>query len=218
MHHCRHCHSQVSVPGAPGGSARGAFSLIEVVAAVAIFAIGMVGVLGLFGPVTKSAAAVGDAEAAARVADAVTSRLKTIPFNAALALIQDPATISANDADGSYNPADGIKHPAVIFGGLSGEAGIYEAERNNWRDSLDRTVPDTAKFFEIDLIRNEVLSPVANDPTSTLVAFTMRVRWPAFVQTASNAAIQNGQNLAGGPVPYDQSKKQVLFFTGFITR
>src|SRR5262245_11752658 len=80
-HSCRHA------------VARAAFSLIEVVAAVAVFALGMVAVIGLFAPVTKSVSASGDAEAAARVADAVRARLGALPFDTALALIQAPADV-----------------------------------------------------------------------------------------------------------------------------
>jgi hypothetical protein len=51
-----------------------------------------------------------------------------------------------------------------------------------------------------------------------MVAFTMRVRWPAFVMTSPTTAVQSGRNPAGGPVPFDQGRKQVLFFNGSITR
>ena len=52
-----------------------------------------------------------------------------------------------------------------------------------------------------------------------MVAYTMRIRWPMFMPAASGAAVQVGANPAGGgPVPFDHSKKQVLFFTGAILR
>ncbi len=200
---------------------RRAFSLLEVVAAVAIFTIGMVAVLGLFAPVTKSVATVTDAETAARVADAIRSRLKLLPFGTAAALVQDVATVRAKDADGRYDPNDGTKYPAVIFGKLNGEVGIYDPadDRKNWRDSVDRVVPNAEKFFEIDLIRNETLSPKANDATAAMIVFNVRVRWPAFQASSSGAAVQVGANPGGGgPVPFDHSKKQVLFFTGYIAR
>ncbi|MBI4623278.1 MAG: hypothetical protein HY736_08680 [Verrucomicrobia bacterium] len=198
-----------------------AFSLLEVVAAVAIFTVGMVAVLGLFAPITSSVASVTYAEAAARVADAIRARLKLLPFDTAVALIQDVATVRANDADGRYDPNDGAKHPAVVFGRLNGEVGIYDpAEgRKSWRDSADRVIANADKFFEIDLIRNEQLSPRGNDATAAMVAFNVRIRWPAFQASSSGAAVQVGANPGGGgPVPFDHSKKQVLFFTGYITR
>jgi prepilin-type N-terminal cleavage/methylation domain-containing protein len=203
---------------------RRAFSLLEVVAALAIFAIGMVAVIGLFAPVSKSVAAVGDAEAAARVADAIRARLQALPFDQALQLIQLPADVRRKDADGAYNPNDGTRYPAVIFGKLSGDVGIYDGgeNRRRWYDSSVPTpqpVQDADKYFEIDLIRNETLSPASVDATAAFVAYTMRVRWPAFLRASSGAAVQVGFNPAGGgPVPYDHSRKQVLFFTGAIQR
>lgn len=204
-----------------------AFSLLEVVAALAIFAIGMVAVVGLLAPVTKSVATVGDAEAAARAAAAVRARLQTIAaadFDRALALVQDPAAVRLKDADGAYNPNDGSKHPAVLFGRLSGDVGLYDATRTPraWYDSTvptPRPVADGEKFFEIDLIRNETLSPKAADATAPIIAFNIRVRWPAFLPAQGGAAVQVGANPAGGgPVPFDHGKKQVLFFAGSIVR
>jgi prepilin-type N-terminal cleavage/methylation domain-containing protein len=194
-----------------------AFSLIEVVAAVAVFAIGMVAVLGLFAPVSKSVAASAEAEAAARVADAVRARLSTLPFASALPLIQLPADVQKNDGDVTYNPADGTKHPAVIFARLNGEIGIYDAEAKAWRDSSQQPIHDAQKFFEVDLIRNETLSPAEADATALLVAYNVRVRWPAFQSTAPGVVVQPGAS-PGTQVPFDQSRKQVLFFTGFIAR
>lgn len=211
---------------------RNAFSLIEVVAAVAIFAVGMVAMLGLFAPVTKSVATVGDAEAAARVADAVRARLAALPFDTAVSLIQTPGNVRKNDGDGAYNPNDGTKHPYVLFGKLNGEVGVYDrAEvRPNWRDANNQIVANADKFFEIDLIRNETLSPLPKAPAEgegpvvapapvPFVAYTIRVRWPAFIPQPAGGAVQVGANPgAGGPVPFDHSRKQVLFFTGVIRR
>ncbi len=200
------------------------FSLLEVVAALAIFAIGMVAIIGLFAPVTKSVASVTEAEAAARVADAVRARLGGLPFEQALGLIQAPQDVRRKDAEGSYNPNDGARYPFVLFGLRSGDVGIYDpAEgRRRWYDSSVPTpqpVQDADKFFEIDLIRNETLSPATFDASAPVVAYTMRVRWPAFLRASSGAAVQVGANPAGGgSVPFDHGRKQVLFFTGAIQR
>ena len=200
-----------------------AFSLIEVVAAVGIFAIGMVAVLALFAPVTKSISNNSDAEAAARAADNVRARLQAMPFDEAAKLIQDVAAVRRNDALGTYNPNSG-GNPAVIFGKLSGDIGLYggAGSAKGWYDSSvpkPNLVADADKFFEIDLIRNDTLSPKAGDATAAMIAFNLRVRSPAFQPAASGPAVQVGANLTGGgPVPYDQSKKQVLFFTGSISR
>jgi hypothetical protein len=51
-----------------------------------------------------------------------------------------------------------------------------------------------------------------------LLAYTARVRWPAFVPLAgSTTAIQVGAN-PGTSVPFDHSQKQVMFFSGAVTR
>lgn len=189
-----------------------------------IFAIGMVAVLGLFAPVSKSVSTVAEAEAASRVADAVRARLQALPFERALTLVQSVAAVRTKDANGAYNPNDGTRYPEVLFGKLSGDVGVYEALGNlsGWYDStvpVAQLVDNADKFFEIDLIRNETLSPATNDPTAAVVAYTMRVRWPAFLRAASGAPVQVGANPAGGgSVPYDHSRKQVLFFTGSIQR
>ncbi|MEO6246492.1 MAG: prepilin-type N-terminal cleavage/methylation domain-containing protein [Opitutaceae bacterium] len=201
-----------------------AFSLIEVIAAVVIFAIGMVAMLGLFAPITKSVSNVSDAEAAGRAADAVRARLQALGFDRALALVQEVADVRKKDADGNYNPNDGVKYPAVIFGKLNGDVGIFTPGqgRGSWLDSSvpsPRTVADADKFFEIDLIRNDTLTPKGNDATAAVVAFNIRVRWPAFLPSSSGAAVQVGVNTTGGgSVPYDHGKKQVIFFTGSILR
>ena len=76
---------------------RAGFSLIEVIAAVVIFGIGMLAVAGLYAPVTRAVGGVADAEAAARVADAVRARLRAVPFETGLALIQSPAAVQVID-------------------------------------------------------------------------------------------------------------------------
>jgi type II secretory pathway pseudopilin PulG len=208
-----------------------AFSLIEVVAAVGVFAIGMVGVISLLAPVTQSIATVSDAEAAARVADAVRARVQALGFTKGSTFIQDIATVRKNDADPAYNPNAGAAHPQVLFGKLSGEVAFYDATAKTWRDydysagvsaasasgPVQRTLADVDKFFEIDLIRNETLSPKANDATAPLIAYVIRVRWPAFVATSASTAVQSGQN-AASQVSFDQSKKQVLFLAGTLQR
>ena len=214
-------------PSSPGLARRAGFSLIEVIAAVVIFAVGMISVLGLYGPLTKSVAAVSETDAAARVADAVRSRLRQLPFDRAVALVQDSLVVARKDADGAYNPNDGTRYPAVMFGRADGEVGVYDPAQNRrqWYDSTGGRLLDADKFFEIDLIRNDALSPkpVADSATGITapelhVAYTLRVRWPAFVQTAPGTAVQGGQNTSGGAVPFDHGRKGVIYFSGVINR
>lgn len=211
-----------------------AFSLIEVVAAVAVFAIGFVGLLGLLAPITRSVANVEDTEAAALVADAVRTRIQTLAakdFSAAAALLQTAAAVAKNDGSGTYNPNDGTKNPAVIFAHPNGNVGLYDATQSTktwyyFDHSLGRLqrMADADKYFEIDLIRTETLSPAPTesapdtDNRANFLAYTMRVRWPAFTPGPGGTAVQVGFNPQGGAVTYDHSRKQVMFFTGTVQR
>ena len=184
----------------------------------------MVAALALFASITKSAATVSDAEAASRVAEAVFARLQTLPFDRAAALVQDAAAVQKNDAAPDYNPNDGT-HPAVIFAKLNGEIGVYDATKTPkaWYDSTGARLADADKFFEVELIRNAALSPKTDaagnpaDASAALVAFSLRVRWPSFLPGSNGAAVQIGANQPG-PVTFDHSRQQVLFFAGTITR
>lgn len=207
---------------------RRGFSLIEVIAAVGIFALGMVGALALFAPVTKSVVNVGEVEAAARAADAVRARLLAMPFDAARALVQDPVAVRAKDADASYNPNNGARAPSVLFGKLNGEVGVFRAAgqggtagwyTGNTTGTTNATpMPDADKFFEIDLIRNTSLTPENADETAPLIAYSIRVRWPAFRPVpGATTAVQIGTG-SGGSVTIDNSKKQVMFFSGALSR
>lgn len=207
---------------------RHGFSLIEVIAAVGIFAIGMVGALALFAPVTKSVVNVGEVEAAARAADAVRARLVAMPFDAARALVQDPAAVRTKDADPAYNPNNGARAPSVLFGKLNGEIGVFRAAgqggsagwyTGNTTGTTNATpMPDADKFFEIDLIRNTSLTPETADETAPLIAYSIRVRWPAFRPVpGATTAVQIGTN-SGGSVTVDNSKKQIMFFSGALSR
>jgi len=211
-------------PGPRRATAARAFSLIEVIAAVVIFGLGMIAVIGLYGPVTKSVATVADAEAAARVADAVRSRLATLSFESAVALVQDPAAIRKKDGDGAYNPNDGAKYPEVLFASQDGLVGVYDPAENQrqWRvpnpNGALRTMRADEKYFEIDLIRQMTISPAADDAGAAVIAYSMRVRWPAFLRTSSATTVQSAQNPGGGGVTFDHGRKGVLFFAGTISR
>ncbi|MBI5768969.1 MAG: hypothetical protein HZA93_14330 [Verrucomicrobia bacterium] len=218
----------------PAARGAAAFSLIEVVAALAIFVFGFVGLIGLLAPVTKSVANVEDTEAAALVADAVRARLQTLAaadFATAAGLLQLAANVAKNDGSGSYNPNDGTKNPAVIFAHPRGTVALYDTTQPtkawyHFDHALNRLqrMPDADKYFEIELIRNETLSPAPsesapeNDNRASFLAYTMRVRWPSFTPGPGGTAIQNGFNPQGGAVTYDHSRKQMMVFTGTINR
>lgn len=201
-----------------------AFTLLEVVVAVGVFAIGMVAVIGLFSPVAKSVGDSADAEAATRVADLLNVKLQTLGLDAVAPLlkIKTGATthqLTTSDARTNYNPATPAEN--IFFASRDGtKIGLYNDPI--WIDPATRNNSDRDKYFEIALIRNEAISPPPSDtsPDSALpvLAYTARVRWPSFVGlVGTTAATQIGANPTG-TVQFDHSQKQVLFFSGAITR
>lgn len=205
---------------------RGAFSLLEVVVAIGIFAAGMLGVVALFTPVARSVSASADGEAAARVADALKMKLQSMPFLEVTPLLKVSNgarhALTDTDARSDYNPATDAQ---ILFASRDGgKVGVYSDPV--WIDPVTNRNSDRDKFFEIALVRNETLSPLGvgvpsaegdSDATAFMVAYTARVRWPAFVKEGGAGAIQVGSNPAA-TLRYDHSGKQVLFFTGSVTR
>ncbi len=209
-----------NVPRAP---ATRAFTLLEVVVAIGIFAIGMVAVIGLFSPVAKSVGDTADAEAATHVADLLNVKLQSqgIDVMAPRLKVKTGATahqLTTSDARTNYNPA--VLTENIFFANRDGtKIGLYNDAI--WKDSAGNN-SDREKYFEIALIRNEVISPppsaTAPDALLPVLAYTARVRWPSFVALAGGTgSAQVGAN-PNGTVQFDHSQKQVLFFSGAITR
>lgn len=212
---------------------QGAFSLLEVIVAVGVFAVGMIAILGLFSPVARSVGNAADADAAARVADALRTRLQAMPFADVAVLLKGSSgsqhALSEADARSDYNPAT---DPQILFANRDGtKIGAYADAI--WVDPNTRRNSDREKFYEIALVRNETISPLATTPetpegeapttpanpdtTAFLLGYVARLRWPAFVPDGGAGAIQVGSNPTGS-VRFDHSSKQVMFFTGAITR
>lgn len=207
------------------------FSLIEVVVAVGIFAIAMVGVIGLFAPVARSVTNSSDAEVAARVADALRAKLQSMPLaDVALLLKNSSAAGHEITTDDSRIDYDLTRDPKLLFASRDGaKIGLYADAI--WINPTTRRNWDGEKFFEIALIRNEAISPktasvtaadgttttVNPDDTAAVLAYTARLRWPAFFADSATTAVQVGSNPTGS-VRFDHSRKQVLFVAGTITR
>jgi type II secretory pathway pseudopilin PulG len=212
----------------------GGFSLIEVVVAIGIFAFGMVAVIGLFTPVARSVTSTADAEVAARVADGLRLKLQTLPFATVASLLKESTAsghqLADNDAQPDY---DITRDTQLLFANRDGtKIGLYADDV--WLDPVSKRNSDREKFFEIALIRNETISPKASvvagaegtegtevtiepDLTAAVLAYTARLRWPAFMTDGTGAVVQFGSNPTGS-VRFDQSKKQVLYFAGSVTR
>jgi type II secretory pathway pseudopilin PulG len=204
-----------------------AFSLIEVVAAIGIFAVGMVAVIALFAPLARSVAGLSEAEAATNVAETLRDELArraaaARSFAPITALLKNSTARSheLTVADNAPNAAasDPRRDPQLLFVSRDG------AKIGAYADTAVWGATDAEKFFEVALIRNETLSPVANDtatPPPVVLAYTARIRWPAFVPDATPTnplrALPFGYNPTGA-VQFDHGQQQVLHVAGSVTR
>jgi len=166
---------------------RSGFSLVEVVVSVGIFAVAIVGIIGLFAPTTKNVAAVADADGSNRAVAAIQSALKESGFTAVKSSFSKGYIYYAN------------KNGTVV-------------DQIKTDGSLNQVVTSNVdRFFEFSLTRNgdspnvgDGLSPAANDNTAGFLAFTINLRWPAYLPN-------------GVPVT-DNSQKSTLIVPAAVTR
>jgi uncharacterized protein (TIGR02598 family) len=166
---------------------RSGFSLVEVVVSVGIFAVAIVGIIGLFAPTTKNVAAVADSDASTRAVAAIQQSLKetastTVGFN---------NLISAIDNSSTY---------------------YYASRGGDKVDSITTAVVTNKSeaFFEYSLSRNTALSPSpALDASAGFLAFTIQLRWPAYLPTADGIT---------GTKVTDDSQKSTLIVPAAVTR
>jgi type II secretory pathway pseudopilin PulG len=170
---------------------RNAFSLLEVVVALGIFAGGIVAVLGLFGSLVRSARADREAGAAAMVSDLLASRLRAMSFAEVAALLRK----------NGGGVGDGFPDGNVFFANQASDK-IGRSADAVW------TGDDREKFFEIALLRNEQLSPPASDDEAAWIAFTVRVRWPAYRLRPDGSAVRLNET----------GQVQVLLLSGSVRR
>jgi prepilin-type N-terminal cleavage/methylation domain-containing protein len=195
------------------------FSLVEVVVAVGIFALAIVGVIGLLSPTNKAIADVSDSDNATRVVTAVQQGLQQLATSGrfttgALGMGVGSSAVGASDGyirtTVPTDPADGQSYvsPNSAFT-------IY-ASRDGSKFGLNSDAvwggSNAEKYFEITLIRNTTLSANAAatnaDTASGYLAYTMRIRWPAYVPNAAGAGAEFTAH----------SQKSVLIVPGAITR
>lgn len=157
------------------------FSLVEVVVAVGIFALAIVGVIGLLVPTSKSITDVADSDSASRVISAVQSGLQKAGFTSV------KTSIDANHL--FFASKDGSKVG-------SEESAVWDG------------VPVGERFFEFNLVRNTTLSDPDNDGAAGYLAFTIVLRWPAYVVTGPTTA----ERLT------DNAQKSVIIVPAAITR
>jgi len=187
-----------------------AFSLVEVVVAVGIFAISIVGVIGLLGPTNKSVSDVRDTDDATRVVTAIQAQLQTMAMtgyfttvgaNKGVGSSASGSTDGFMQASAPADPVDGNGFattttpttPSTTINPTYGPYTIYASKDGAkigaygstvWGSSPTTAASNASKFFEIVLIRNTALSANTNvstaDTTAGFLAYTIRLRWPAF--------------------------------------
>jgi len=208
---------------------RSAFSLIEVVVAIGVFAVGMVAVVALFAPVARSVAGSSDAEAAATVAerlrDELARRVAVVgSFAPVVALFKNTTANGSHEVTTADNASSAATDPRrdtrLLFASRDGSKIAGYTDTAIWGTGQ---VNDAEKYFEITLIRLDALSPntTAADATSPTLAYTARIRWPAFVPDNAPAnprrALPAGFN-ATAAVVFDRSQLQTFHVAGSITR
>jgi type II secretory pathway pseudopilin PulG len=172
-------------------NSKSAFSLVEVVVAIGIFSLAIVGVIGLLSPTTKAVTDVADSDSASRVVSMLQSLASTSAgwsdfttgSNAMLRLSSDVATY-----DGTLNPNYSSLSYVYFASKDGGIVGNYDSAK--WGGAAESQLKkDAKKFFEVVLIRNwnptaspaSGLSDPANDNTAGYLAYTIRLRWPAYL-------------------------------------
>lgn len=185
--------------------------------------------MAMFAPVAKSTNTVIEAEAANQIGPLLQAKLQGQPLTDLGALFKIASGANRHqltdfDNAANTNAGDPRLDAQLIFASRDGSK-IGRYNDAIWANS------DVDKFFEIALVRNEVLSPpssttTAEDGTETTVnpdetalylAYTARIRWPAFVPdiTSPRRALPFGFNASGSP-RFDHSQKQVLFTSGVV--
>lgn len=140
-----------------------AFSLVEVVVAVGIFAIAVVSIIGILVPINQSVSDLRDTDDAARVVQTIQGVLQEADFT---------------------NVQGFIGGTASLYATRLGDLVALNADARWNIDATSATSPtsNARKFFKIDLLENDDLSPNGTDPSYDLgyLAFTMVLRWPAY--------------------------------------
>ena len=185
-----------------------AFSLVEVVVAVGIFAISIVGVIGLLAPTSKSISDVRDADDASRLVGAIQEQLQTLAsssggWTSIIGFMRLNSDVQTDDSNASFDPSS---KTYTLFASRDGTRMGNTGNLIAWQGE---SPANSLKYFEIVLIRNgdasgNGLSPTANDNTAGFLAYTIRLRWAAY--------LPNGLRLI------DNAQKNVLLVPGAVHR
>jgi type II secretory pathway pseudopilin PulG len=144
---------------------RSAFSLVEVVVSLGIFVIAVVAVIGLLAPINQSISDVRDEDDAGRVAQIIQSELQKVPFAAVQGFIDN--------------------NVVKLYANRSGTIVALDTDTAKWDSDQSGVVTadeDAAKFFEVSLAQNAILSPDGKTASydGGYLAFSILMRWPGY--------------------------------------
>lgn len=128
--------------------------------AVGIFAFAIVGVLGLLSPTGRAISDVADNDAASRAIGAIQAGLQRAYSGQTTGFTSLASRFSTNPNAPTYS----------LFANKSAE-----------RMGDSSLIAPADRFFEIALIRDSALSPASNDANAGFLAFTIQLRWPAYL-------------------------------------
>ena len=162
-------------------SRRSGFSLVEVVVAVGIFAIAIVSIIGMLVPINNSVADIRDSEDASRLSTTIQGELQKLSFATIKVVLDAPGAATSV----LYASRDGSK--VEVRNPPAPRVNIWD--QNN--AGLSQVEQDAFKFFKVELLRNDILSPAPADATSGYLAFTIKLTWPAFAPNGDTIAASN---------------------------
>lgn len=170
---------------------RRAFSLVEVVVAVGVFAIAIVAVIGLVAALTRNVTEVTDTDDASRLVTNLQGKLQSVSFQDLRNYMGDVTAKSA--ANRIYANRDGSRV------GLGSATAVWDPD-----NSLNTAEENAQKYFLVEMLPNNDLSPASNDNTAGFLAFTVRLIYPAY--------------LGNGDVVTDSSQQSTMLVPVAVTR
>lgn len=164
-----------------------AFTLVEVVVALGLFSVGIVVVLRLFTGVSGAIRLNGETEAGIHAAEVLLARLRGRPFGELAGDLLTAEELQRIDSTEEPGPSQDRR---LFFADAAADR-IGQSGGPLWLDH------EREKYFEIALVRDETLSPLAADELASCLAFTARIRWPASARRGAQRTTLTGSVFRG---------------------
>jgi type II secretory pathway pseudopilin PulG len=162
--------------------------LVEVVVAVGIFAIAVASTVGLVAAITRNVSEVQETDDASRLVTTLQSKLQAVSFADIRAYMGDVTAKAANAR--IYASRDGSKL------GLGNTNSVWDSDGNAGLSADEQA----QKYFLIEILTNDDLSPDGNDNTAGFLACTVRLIYPAYLGDGNQVIDSSQQNVMVVPV------------------